>query len=160
MLFKGVFSLKKHRIDGFLSIFWWFWCVDVKNRKRIWKKKFILIYFQVKSYFEKHLSPQSQIQTRFHLNCILLAWTLELLCCTCASMNPKGCAMQYEPDISCSTCAVWTWNLSRLNISNETTKDCASYFCLRKNCDHRSQGKSKISCSLSLTCMLIEFGSW
>jgi len=36
-------------------------------------KKFILIYFQVKSYFENHLSPQSQILTHFHLNCILLA---------------------------------------------------------------------------------------
>jgi hypothetical protein len=27
----------------------------------------------VKSYFENHLSPQSQILTHFHLNCILLA---------------------------------------------------------------------------------------
>lgn len=44
--------------------------------------------------------------------------------------------------------AVWTWALSRPNLSHEAAKNCAAYFCLGKNCDHRSQGKFSSSCML------------
>jgi hypothetical protein len=61
MLFKIVFGIKRHQIYVFFSVFQWFWCVEVKNEKNL--KKFIVIYFQAKTYFEKHPALQSQTHT-------------------------------------------------------------------------------------------------
>jgi len=99
MLFKGVFSLKKHWIDDFLSIFWWFWCVDVKNRKRIWKKIHFNIFSSEKLFWKPPFTTISNTDTlppelySFSMN----FRTLILYLC------------KYEPQRMCH--AIWTWHL-------------------------------------------------